>query len=146
MVRQIVLAGLVVLVPAGLRAQGRGAMAPVSHVGAMAPRAVMSAPHPVPVRAMPGPRMVARGGTVRSRTGTPVARNARGQVTTRRRFENRFDNEDIARRRDCNSVSMRCIKPRYADQAQGLGGVALRDLLSFRFLMAVFSCRVLPLP
>jgi hypothetical protein len=104
MVRQIVLAGLVVLVPAGLRAQGRGAMAPVSHMGAMAPRAVMSAPHPVPVRAMPGPRMVARGGTVRSRTGTPVARNARGQVTTRRRFENRFDNEDIARRRDCNSA------------------------------------------
>jgi len=103
MVRQIVLAGLVVLVPAALRAQGRGAMAPVSHVGTVAPRAVMSAPHVVPVRAMPGPRMVARGGTVRSRTGTPVARNTRGQVTTRRRFENRFDNED-ARRPGCNSA------------------------------------------
>ena len=104
MVRQIVLAGLVVLLPAGLGAQGRGAMAPVSHVGAMAPRAVMPAPHAMPVRAMPGPRMVARAGTVRPRTGTPVARNTRGQITTRRRFENRFDNEDIARRRDCNSA------------------------------------------
>lgn len=104
MVRQILLAGLVVLLPVGLRAQGRGVMAPVSHAGAMAPRTVMSAPHAVPVRTMPGPRVVARGGTVRPRMGTPVARNTRGQVATRRRFENRFDSEDIARRRDCNSA------------------------------------------
>lgn len=104
MVRQILLAGLVVLLPAGLRAQGRGAVAPVSHVGAMAPRAVMPAPHAMPVRSMPGPRMVARGGTVRPRMGTPVARNTRGQVTTRRRFDRRFGNEDIDRRPGCNSA------------------------------------------
>src|SRR5258706_15954637 len=79
-------------------------MAPVSHVGAMAPRAVMPAPHAMPVRAMPGPRMVARGGAVGARTGTPVAPNTRGQITTRRRFEKRFDKEDISPRRGCNSA------------------------------------------
>ena len=104
MVRQIVLAGLLVLVPAGSRAQGRGAMAPVSHGVAVAPRTLMSAPRAVPVRAMPSPRMVPSGGTVRPRTGTSVARNTRGQITTRRRFDNRFDNGDIGRRRDCNSA------------------------------------------
>ena len=104
MVREVVLAGLVVLVPAGLRAQGRGAMAPVSHVGAMAPRVVMPARQAMSARAMPGPRMVARGGTVRPKTGMPVARSTRGQFTTRRRFDNRFENGDIGRRRDCNSA------------------------------------------
>jgi hypothetical protein len=48
--------------------------------------------------------VVARGGTVRPRTGTPVARNTRGQSTTRRRFDNRFDDDDFGRRRDCNSA------------------------------------------
>ena len=111
MVRQILLAGLGVMLPAGLRAQGRGAMAPVSHVGAIVPRAMAPAPRAMPVQTMPVPRMVARGGAVRPRTGAPVARNTRGQVTTRRRFDshsdnlnNRFDNEDIGRRPGCNSA------------------------------------------
>ncbi len=104
MVRQMLLAGLVVLLPAGLRAQGRGAMAPVSHVGAMAPRAVMSAPHAMPMQGMPGPRVVARGGTVRPRSGMPAVRNTRGPVTSRRRFDRRFDNEDNGRRPGCNSA------------------------------------------
>ena len=104
MFRQMLLAGLVVLLPAGLRAQGRGAMAPVSHVGAMAPRAVMSAPHAMPMQGMPGPRMVARGGTVRPRSGMPAVRNTRGPVTSRRRFDRRFDNEDNGRRPGCNSA------------------------------------------
>jgi hypothetical protein len=101
MVRQIVLAGLVVLLPASLRAQGHGAMAPVAHAGAMAP---MPAPHAMPVQAMPGPRMAARVGAVRPRTGMPVTRNARGHVVTRRRFDNRFDGEDTGRRPGCSSA------------------------------------------
>jgi hypothetical protein len=100
MVRQMLLAGLLVLLPAGLRAQGHGAMAPVSHSGAMAPRVVMPASHALPIQAMPGPRTVARVGTVRPRTGMLVARNTRGQVTTRRHF----DNGDIGRRPRCNSA------------------------------------------
>jgi hypothetical protein len=104
MVRQIVLAGMVVLLPAGSQAQGRGAVAPVSHAVAAAPRAAMQAPRAMPVRAMPGPRMVARGGAVRPRTGAPAVRNTRGQVTTRRRFENRVDEEDFGRRPGCNSA------------------------------------------
>ena|SRR6266550_986777 len=43
MVRQIILAGFVVFLPAGLGAQGRGAMP--SHAVNVAPRAVMPAPH-----------------------------------------------------------------------------------------------------
>jgi hypothetical protein len=100
MVRQILLAGLVVLLPAGLRAQGRGAMAAVSHVGAMAPRAAMPAPRVMPMQARLGPRMVTRGGTVRPRTAMPAARNTRGQGIARRRF----DNGDIDRRPGCNSA------------------------------------------
>jgi nucleoid-associated protein YgaU len=104
MVRQMLLAGLVVLLPAGLRAQGHGAMAPVSHAGAMAPTVVMPASHAMPIQAMPGPRTVARVGTVRPRMGMPVARNTRGPVTTRRRFDSRFDQEDFGRRPGCNSA------------------------------------------
>src|SRR5260370_11875008 len=98
MARQMLLAGLVVLLPAGLRAQGRGAMAPVSHVGAMAPRAVMSAPHAMPMRGMPGPRVAARGGAVRPRAGMPAGRKTRGPVHSRRRLDRPLLNEGNVRR------------------------------------------------
>ena len=100
MVRQILLAGLVVLLPAGLRAQGRGTMAPVAHAGAVAPRAVMPAPRQGTAQAMPAPRMVARGGTARPRTGVPVARSTRPQGTTRRRI----DGDDNRFRPGCSSA------------------------------------------
>jgi len=45
MVRQIILAGLVVFLPAGAQAQGRGGMPAVSHTVGVAPRVVMQAPH-----------------------------------------------------------------------------------------------------
>jgi hypothetical protein len=64
----------------------------------------MPAPHAMRVQALPGPRTVARVGTVRPRAGTPVARNTRGHVTTRQPFDNRFDNEDIGRRPGCSSA------------------------------------------
>jgi hypothetical protein len=104
MVRQIVLAGMVVLLPAGSQAQGRGAAAPVSHAIAAPPRAAMAGPHAMRVQAMPMPRTVARVGTVRPRSTMPVARNTRGHVTTRRRFDNRFDNKNIGDRPGCNSA------------------------------------------
>jgi hypothetical protein len=100
MVRQILIAVLVVLLPAGLRAQGRGAMVPVSQVGTMAPRAAMPTLHAMPVQAIPGSRMVARGGTVRPRTGMPVARSTRALGTTHRRV----NGEDSRLRPGCNSA------------------------------------------
>ncbi len=75
-------------------------MSPVSHGGAVVPRVVVQAPRPGTAQAMPGPRMVARGGTVRPRTGMPVTRSTRRQGTTRRRF----DNDDIGHRPGCNSA------------------------------------------
>src|SRR6266478_881818 len=44
MVRQIILAGFVVFLPAGVQAQGRGMMPPVSHAVAVGPRVVMQVP------------------------------------------------------------------------------------------------------
>ena len=105
MVGKIILAGFVVLLPVGVQAQGRGAMPRVSHAAAAAPRVAMPALHAAPSQMAPAPRTVARGGTVRPRTATPVARSTRrpGSVTARRRFD-RFDGEDVGRRPSCNSA------------------------------------------
>ncbi len=103
MVRQIILAGFVVFLPAGVQAQGRGAIPPVSHAAAVAPRVAMTAPHAGTSQMVAVPRTVARGGTVRPRTATPVVRSTRRPITTGRRFD-RFDREDIGRRPGCNSA------------------------------------------
>ncbi len=100
MVRQIILAGFVVFLPVGVRAQMRGGMPPVSHAVAAAPRVGMQAPHAVTAQARPGTRTVTRGGAVRPRTAVPAVRSTRPQVTTRRRN----DNGDIRFRSDCNSA------------------------------------------
>src|SRR5712692_8461955 len=100
MVRQIILAGFVVFLPAGVQAQRHGMMPPVSHGVAVAPRVVMQAPHPGTAQAMPGTRMVMRVGAVRPRTVVPAVRNTRLRVTTRRRIED----EDINFRPGCNSA------------------------------------------
>ena len=100
MVRQIILAGFVVFLPAGVQAQGHRMMPAVSHPVAVAPRMVMQAPHAGTAQAMPGTRMVMSGGRVRARTVVPVARSTRRQVTIRRRIED----EDINLRPGCNSA------------------------------------------
>ncbi len=100
MFRQIILAGFVVLLPAGVNAQRRGATLPAFHPAAVGPRVVMQAPHPRTAQALPGTRMVMRVGAVRPRTGAPAARSTRLQVTTRRRIED----EDINLRPGCNSA------------------------------------------
>jgi hypothetical protein len=87
MVRQIILAGFVVFLPAGVQAQGRGMMPPVFHAAAAAPRVVPPALRAGTGQAMPAMRTVMRGGTLRPKTGTPVARSARRPATTRRRVE-----------------------------------------------------------
>ena len=99
MVRQIILAGLVVILPAGVQAQGRGMAAPVFHSGAVAPRVVAQAPHAGAIVAAPGTRVVGRGGVPRSRVATPVPQNTR-RVTARSRLaENEF-----GMRSDCSSA------------------------------------------
>ena len=103
MVRQIILAGFVVFLPVGVQAQGRGAMAPVSHAAAVAPRVAMPAPHIGTSQMVAVPRTVVRGGTVRPRTALPMVRNPRRPVATPRRFD-RFDREDFNRRPGCNSA------------------------------------------
>jgi hypothetical protein len=100
MVRQIILVGFVVFLPAEVQAQGRGMMPPVSHTAAVAPRVVMQAPHATTAQPVPGARMAARSGVPHVRTGTLVAPSTRRQVTTRRRV----DGENISVRPDCNSA------------------------------------------
>src|SRR5229473_1170525 len=100
MVRQIILTGVAIFLPVGAQAQGRGMMPSASHAIAVAPRGVMQAPHAGTMQAMPAARVVVRGGGLRPKTGTPIARGTQRVVTTRRRFEN----EDINRRSDCNSA------------------------------------------
>src|SRR5712692_4084164 len=100
MVRQIILTGVAIFLPVGVQAQGRGMMPSASHAIAVAPRGVMQAPHAGTMQAMPAARVVVRGGGLRPKTGTPIARGTQRVVTTRRRFEN----EDINRRSDCNSA------------------------------------------
>jgi hypothetical protein len=100
MFRQIILAGFVVLLPVGVKAQGRGTMPPVSHAVAVGPRVVMQAPHSGTAQVMPGTRAAMRGGAVRPKTGTVGVRSTRRQVTTRRRFED----ENVGLRPDCSSA------------------------------------------
>jgi hypothetical protein len=100
MVRQIILTGIIVLLPAGVQAQGRGMMPPAFHAAAVAPRVGMQAPRAGISHAMPATRPVMRGGAVRPKTGTPLARSTRPQVTTRRRF----DDENNGLRPGCNSA------------------------------------------
>jgi hypothetical protein len=101
MVRQIILAGLVVFLPAGAQAQGRAGMPAVSHTVGVAPRVVRQAPHAGTAQAMPGTRTVTRGGAVvRPRTVGPTVRGTRPQITTRRRF----DGDDSRLRSDCSSA------------------------------------------
>src|SRR5713226_7671340 len=100
MVRQIILAGFAVILPAGVHAQGRGMMPPVSHAVAVAPRIVVQASHAGTTQAAPATRIVMRGGAVQPKTGMSVIRSMRRPTTMRRRFED----EDTNRRSDCNSA------------------------------------------
>jgi hypothetical protein len=108
MVRQIILAGFVVFLPAGVQAQGRGA---ISHGVAVAPGAVI-----------PGTRTVTRGGAVRPRTAAPGVRSTRPQSTTRRRF----DNEDGRLRSDCSSAPGLGFDAVHQAATCGSGTVGLR--------------------
>src|SRR5260370_36804873 len=86
MVRQIILAGLGVFLPAGMQAEGRGAMRPASHAVGIAPRAVTQAPRARTAQTMPGTRTVQRGGAARPRPAVPGVRSTRPQITTQRRI------------------------------------------------------------
>jgi len=87
MVRQIILAGFVVILPVGVLGQGRGAMVAVPRAAAAAPRVVMPAAR------------AGRIGTARSRTSIPVVHTTR-RVGTRVRFaDNRMNI-----RPDCGSA------------------------------------------
>jgi len=100
MVRQIFFAGLVVLLPAGLQAQGRGAMGSVSHAAvSVAPRAVVQAPHAAAVNAMAGTRPVARSGAPRYRPMMPVGRRARTVSSP-----SHFASNQIGIRPGCNTA------------------------------------------
>src|SRR5260370_680620 len=98
--RQIILTGVAIFLPVGAQAQGHGMMPPVSHAIPVAPRGVMQAPHTGTTQAMPAARIGIRGGVVRPKTPTPMARGTQRVVSGRRRFEN----EDINRGSDCNSA------------------------------------------
>jgi len=103
MVRQMILAGIVVLLPMGVQAQRRGMTMSASRGATLAPRAM--APAPQAGRVMPGTRMPVRpvrGGTPRSRVGMAVGRSTRG-VSTPRRFDN-FGNNEFGHRRNCTSA------------------------------------------
>ncbi len=99
MVRQMILAGFVVFLPAGMHGQGRGMMASIPRA-AVGPRVAMPAPNVGAVRAMPVARTGVRGGTARLRTVAPTVRSTRSQISTRRRF----DNLESRRRPDCGTA------------------------------------------
>ncbi len=122
MVRQIILAGFVVILPAGVQAQGRGMMPPVSHAIAVAPRLVMQAPHATTAQPVPGTRVVLRNGAVRPKTGTSAVRNTRRQVTARRHM----DGGDISVRSDCNSAPGLGFDAAHAAATCGAGTVSLQ--------------------
>ncbi len=100
MVRQIILAGLVILLPAGAQAQRHGAISPAFHAAAVGPRVVLQAPHVGTAQVLSGPRTLTRVGVARPRTATSVLRSPRRQFSTRRRF----DNDDFRIRPECNSA------------------------------------------
>src|SRR5260370_12455540 len=60
MVRQIILAGLVILLPAGAQAQRHGAISPAFHPAAVGPRVVLQAPHVGTAQVLSGPRTLTR--------------------------------------------------------------------------------------
>jgi hypothetical protein len=103
MVRQMILAGFVVFLPAGLQAQGRGMMASAPRAAAVGPRVVMPARSAGAVRAMPAARTGVRSGTVRPRTTAPTVRSTRTQNGTRRHFD-RFEDEDNRFKPGCGSA------------------------------------------
>jgi hypothetical protein len=118
MVRQIILAGIVIFLPAGVQAQGRGAMRPASHAVGVAPRVTMPAPH-----AMPGTRTVPRGGAVRPRPAVPAVRSTRPQITTQRR-----SNEgNIRFRPGCGSAPGLGFDAAHQAATCGSGPVGLRS-------------------
>ena len=88
MVRQIIVAGFVLLLSASAQAQRGGGMSAGSHAaGGGAPRAATQAPRARTPQAMPGTRMGPRGGGFRPRTGAPGVRGTGSQTPTRRRFD-----------------------------------------------------------
>jgi hypothetical protein len=107
MVRRIVLASLVILLPAGVQAQRHAAISPAFHPAAVGPRLVVQAPRVGPPRVgpaqvLPRTRTFTRVGVGRPRTATPVLRGTRRQFSTRGRFD--FDNGDFRFRSECNSA------------------------------------------
>jgi hypothetical protein len=87
MIRQIILASVTVLLPAGTFAQGRGAMASMpAHGFAIAPRAV-AAPHAAAPSAAVGTHVVRTG--VPHRSAVPVGRTTR-RIGVRNGFNNGF--------------------------------------------------------
>src|SRR5256886_17399617 len=86
MVRQILLAGFVAISPAAVHAQGRGAMAPVSHAAAGAAKGAMAAPRAGTSQMVAMARTVVRGGTGRPPTAKPLVRRNRRPGHTRKRF------------------------------------------------------------
>lgn len=99
MVRQVILAGFVLIFPVGMRAQGRGAMVSAPHAAAVAPRVTAAPARTGTLQAMAVTRMPVRSGTPRPRAGTPVIRNTR-RIGTR----NHFGDNDFGRRENCNSA------------------------------------------
>jgi hypothetical protein len=79
MVRPILLASFVAILPMSVQGQGRAMMPAAAHPVAAAPRAVAHAPAPVVSRAMPTARIVVRTGTTRPR----VTASSAGRVTRR---------------------------------------------------------------
>ena len=140
MVRQVILTGFVVFLPAGAQAQGRGGMPPVSHSVGVAPRVVTQAPHAGTAQAMPGTRTVTRGGAVRPRTAASAVRSTRPQITTRRRF----DGEDSRLRSDCSSAPGLGFDEVHqaatcGSGAMGLRGRGLQEPFFFPFFDGGFS-------
>src|SRR5260370_37536562 len=84
MVRQMILAGFVVFLPTGVRAQARGMMAPASRSVAVAPRVGLQAPRAGTAQLMPRARVVVRSGGTPPRTGRAPARIRSGPVSPRR--------------------------------------------------------------
>jgi hypothetical protein len=89
MVRPILLAGLVAILPSVVQAQGRGMMQPAAHSISAAPRAVTRAPQPVGAPIARGARVVGRNGTARLRTTAPAGRITQRPIFGRRRFDDR---------------------------------------------------------
>ena len=100
MVRQIIVAGFVVFLPAGLGAQGRGAMPSVSRAVHVAPRAVMPAPQAMTAHVVAGTRTAMNGGALRPKTVVPGVRGRRPQLSTQRPI----DEQSIGLRSDCSSA------------------------------------------